>query len=774
MQSKHMIAHMNTETQIPTESLPLWMRQSRRGVDWGIMLVIAFSLIAALPFFLHDGLPGPSANENHAFMVADISDALREGRLHARWSPHTQVGYGAPIPHYYPVGAAYLAAVIDVLITNDILIAMRVIYILATLMAGTAIYVFVTRWLDASHGVLASLLYVYSPYLGIVAPEIIGDLPGMVGLALIPALLWAVSRLLVINRPMDVALVALAFAGLILTDIRATLIGVLMALALMLWYTLNERRYGRAIRVVVAHMLGAGISAFFWLPARIESTAVTWREPIIVPRTHLTLPELFTPLVGVDPAAIVTPPQLTLGVVLVAFALIGLVTLIVQRRLKTLPVLCFGLGMLWFLIGLLIYPHEIWLLGPMTLCFAVAGSGAASLRRWLPASRQRVLLPTLLIVIVIGSLPMWLPLERLMMATDPADQIRYEQQGFGTAVLPAGWYVPTTVPESLGSNRFLTSSYQIGSISRIPPDQIFGDVQITELPPQTHGGRLTILSSKPFDLPVLAAYFPGWHALLNDIPLALAEVDETGLIVIDIPVTRNGEVTYQLGPTLPRLVAWTVTWLTAAILLLLTRVRFIRQKGIPFIDDLDLFNNQEARLLAVLLASFVTIMLLSITPDSPINLRPRPNYQLENTAMIQTQTEVGLEIISVDFEGRRYAAGQTLDFTIFWRTLRFLQDNYQVSVYLYDINRQREALRTALRHPGDFPTRRWPSVGYVRDRYTITLPDDLFSGNYQIGVEVYNCEVECLPEDRATFFDSSGDPNRQVYFIPDVITITSE
>ncbi|NJL56283.1 hypothetical protein HC928_14740 [bacterium] len=46
----------------------------------------------------------------------------------------------APIPHFFPPGAAQGAAFIEVLFTNDTLIAVRVTYILALLLGGTTLY----------------------------------------------------------------------------------------------------------------------------------------------------------------------------------------------------------------------------------------------------------------------------------------------------------------------------------------------------------------------------------------------------------------------------------------------------------------------------------------------------------------------------------------------------------------------------------------------------------------------------------------------------------
>jgi hypothetical protein len=110
---------------------PDWMRQARQGIDWGIALIFAFSLTIAIPFLSQDDLPHTNASENYVYRAADYAAALQEGRLYPRWSANVLGGYGAPIPHYFPPGAGYSAAVIQVLFTNDPVLAVRLLYALS-------------------------------------------------------------------------------------------------------------------------------------------------------------------------------------------------------------------------------------------------------------------------------------------------------------------------------------------------------------------------------------------------------------------------------------------------------------------------------------------------------------------------------------------------------------------------------------------------------------------------------------------------------------------
>src|SRR5688572_7527312 len=234
---------MSTFIEIPPENLPDWMRQARRGIDWGMLLILGFSLTIAMPFITQGDLPHTNASENYVYRAADYAMALLEGRLYPRWSANVFGGYGAPIPHYFPPAPGYIAAAIQVLFTADAVLAVRIVYVLALSLAGAMVYAFVTRRAGAAAGLLAGMLYVYSPYIGLTAPHILGDLPGVMTFALMPALLWSVDRLIVRNRPLDVLLITLTPSGLYLTSFRAALISTLLAVILATWHrnTINRK-----------------------------------------------------------------------------------------------------------------------------------------------------------------------------------------------------------------------------------------------------------------------------------------------------------------------------------------------------------------------------------------------------------------------------------------------------------------------------------------------------------------------------------------------------
>nr|MCU0511691.1 6-pyruvoyl-tetrahydropterin synthase-related protein [Anaerolineae bacterium] len=317
---------------IPEADLPDWMRRSRRRFDPGLLIVLLFSLGAAWSFLLNPALPRTGDSESYVFRAVDTAAALREGQLYPRWSPHALNGYGAPIPAFYPPAAPYLAGFIAVMFTDDTLVALRLLCAGALLLAGTAVYALVLRRVNAPAGVVAAALYVYSPFIGLTLPHLEGDLAGLLAAALLPALLWAVNRWLALRQPVDFALVAAGTAALLLTQPVYLPVAALLAGGLAALQVLETRQPAPVLPLLAALLAGVALAAFYWLPALVEMPFVRWLPaPVPAPAERLTLAGLVQPMRQIDPAALLTPPLFSLGVVLPGLALLSAATRLALR-----------------------------------------------------------------------------------------------------------------------------------------------------------------------------------------------------------------------------------------------------------------------------------------------------------------------------------------------------------------------------------------------------------------------------------------------------------
>lgn len=771
---------MTPETVIPEHELPDWMRRARLGVDWGVLLVLLLGFVAAGPLWQAEGLPRARAIESTLFRAADTAEALREGRLYPRWSPYAQQGYGAPIPHYAPPGAAYATALLDLLFTNDMTRALRLLMVLAFVMGGAFTYAWVSRLSeDAAAGLIAALIYLFNPLVVLIVPYQLGDVDGLLALMVLPGLWWSAARLAQRRHPLDVLGVALLSAALGLTAPSIALLGGLMALALYAFMGFRRRISATALLdIALALLLGAGLAAFYWLPAALESELVGWRAPdVMLPLSAPTFGSLFQMVPPVDPGALLARWPLSLGPAVLILAALTLAWN-VRQRLVDVHVWALMLGALTLFVLVLSVTYvqdSVWLGLPAALLAA----GCAGVVRWrhgLPAWGRRALFVAVLVFVLGLANPVWLAqIPRLDQrgTPDAMTQIRYEQQGFGVPTLPPWSPLPSGLAPGLEANRALINGFQTGALNRLLVDALAPGTEVNVLTQATHRLRYGLNAASESLLTLLLAYFPGWQATLDGQAIPVSAEADTGLMQAVAPPARDGALLVQLAATPVRLVAWGVTWASLLVVAIWAtwRIRRGRAPGVGFAPRLA---ESDTRLLVVVMAGWLLIAGVYQGPFAPSDWRTPVNHHLAGSQLLRYRTPVGLEAFAFRLSSTRLTPGETLDVSVYWRTSRFLTRNYEVSLALRDVVGGRVMLRSAPRSPGHYPTRRWRTDVYVADRYPLTVPD-LPPGHYVLTLRVRPaCDEPCSATPFLSFFDFQGRLLGTLVTLPQRLVVVDE
>lgn len=766
----------NLQRAIPPQELPDWMRRAQRGIDWGFLLVLALCLVVSAPLIIQSELPHNNANENYVYRTSDYSESFIEGWFYPRWSANVLGGYGAPIPSFYPPGPAYGAAAIQVLVTNNAVRAVRLLYVLATCIAGVSLYFLVLRQASAAAGILAAMLYVYSPYISLTVPHVTGDLTSMLVLAFAPALLWATDRLIRGHQPQNVLLVALFTGFLPLTSPKQAFVVYLIAFAYGMWCSQQAKKVGKFVQFLLACGLGILLASFFWLPAVLEQSTIHWQPNIAAENLTLRLSELIAPLRAIDSADMKPHPQLTIGIVTFIFAIGGALERLLISKKMGFGAFFLITGLIITAGGLLVFPHETWLLGLIVLCYAVTGSDILMLRTKLSPRMQRLILPVLMVGIWIGSRASWQPPEatRPFGNTDSAAQINYEQQGYGIGVLPAGEPLPSTLPDKFTYNRNLIESFKSGDINKLGPGQITGNFRGNPLAHFIHGDRFQVRQvSTPTSLIYLTSYFPGWRATLDEQPVNLRRDPDTGLTQVDLPEMNRGnsELLIVLGSTNVRLGSWFISAIGILIVVIWTwsKVRTLRKNPL---EDFDLLKLEEARLIALPVGCFALVALLVLVPNPFFRINPLSSSGMSDSFVTQMRSNTGLTLSAFRLPDNTYSAGGDFNITLFWQTQRFLSENYQVKLFLVNNSDGSIWNETELRNPGYYPTKRWNTSQYLSDVYDFSLVKAITPGNYQIHVQAYNCSFNCDDSTRLEFFNPDGQPLGADVILPTLITIS--
>jgi hypothetical protein len=767
---------MNEELVIPEADLPDWIRQAKRGVDWGVLIVLVLSLAGAWSFVLYDGLPRTSQSESVAFRTEDTATALREGRLYPRWSPHAFYGYGAPIPHFYPPSGTYLPALFNVLLTNDSVIGIRLAFVLTFVMAGGATYALVLRRTDAVAGVVSALLFVYSPYFGLVAPSVMGDLQSMVGMALIPMWLWALDRVYSNNTPLDSLWLALATTALVLTDpLRFGLATFGLGIVWAGYHLWAFRILRRILPSGFAIAVGIAIGAFYWLPALNDMNAVRWQTLDKPLAQSLSLLSLAEPLRQPDIGALNPPVQLTLGMAIVFFALASAGVMVLTHPKFNIHALMLGVGTVLMILGVTIWREQTWLLGVMSFCLAVGASGVFYLR---PILRRRKIARQYFIAIVIGilvlSVNVWVSNRRVESygALDGATQLRYEQQGYGIAVVPQGAQIPSNIPLEAPPNAQLLQGYQNSLLNRLVASITITD-QIALIDNQSHQQRYQVRLLNTLSSDVLLANFVGWQAHLDERLLALQPTPNGEILALTIPARNNTNLVIRLGETPIQQLAWGISW--GALILIVAITWRNSRRNIPTrVTYSILLHVRDARLLAVAIAIMVLLGAISSSTLLSRTLRLPRNYALSTVTPLNNRTNSAIELLGYEINQTEFAPNDTLELTLFWQASRAVDENYKIQLSLTNVENGQTFYTSELALLGGIPSKRWQASPYVLHTHSFTLPTSLPLGRYVLVMSLYPCvnrNLNCNPEQALIFFDPNSNLIGKVFTLPHILTI---
>ena len=766
---------MSTQTRpaISYDELPLWMRQARQEFDWGILIAFAMSVAMAWSFLVRSDLPAGHQLEHTIFQSSDIVTAFKEGRYYPRWSPYAVNGYGAPIPNYYPMGTPYTVALIDILFTNDLHQAVRIVFVLTYAVAGGSMYLLVSRRTDAAIGLLSSILYVYSPMIGSTIPNVLGDLPLLMASALLPLSLWTSYRLTMRRQSSDFAFHSLIIALLMWIHPQMTLISIVLS---VFYSFLDHETWDirRIIPVLFANILGCLLASFYWMPALLEHNLVNWYTLDSLQAHILTLNQLFTPLQQIDSGLLVPQAQFTLGWIITGLTIFGSLVIlsrpIVTKRFYALTMI---FSCVFIFIALVINPNEVWLLAPMTLCFSILGGSFLHLRKYVSPQASRLLLAFSIALTLIFSIPVWLiPSPHITVsASDAIAQIRYEQQEYGISTLPNGLPLPSMIEPSRPISRFLMNSYELNAPIRYDEQQNNARTVVSLLETSSHQQSYRILNEASTELEFIIPYFEGWQASLDNRLLQTYANPENNMLRAQVPKADNEELTISLTESPTRIFSWGISLGALAILGLVLIFRN-RHTNEPISDVLETMPRSDVRLMLFMFVC-LSIIIGLLTSESPlIQLQNLPAYTLVQSLPLQSRTNAGFEATTFELNQREFQIGESFDVTVYWQALTTLQSNYKSRTLLRDKVNQFVWYTGDLQNPGAIHSKRWIRNKFIKDTHHISIPDTLIIGEYEILFEVYPCDnTACNLNNPVTFFDISGNIIGKQLSIPLSITI---
>jgi len=248
----------------------------RGKLMWRPLLCIAAAAFAVeIPFFFL-GTPSGHDVEFHLYSWLEVLSQWKHGIIYPRWAALAQFGYGEPRFIFYPPASWTLGAALTAIFPWIVVDKIYIWLVLGA--AGVSMFLLARQWLDRRDATFAAVLYAVNPY-HLVIVYWRSAFAELLAAALLPMLLLLLLRTEEKIRSTTIFLAFLLAAAWLINDPAAVMIH--YSLALLIVVIAWQRRSPRVVIAgSAAVILGAGLAAFYLLPAAYEQRWVNIAEAV--------------------------------------------------------------------------------------------------------------------------------------------------------------------------------------------------------------------------------------------------------------------------------------------------------------------------------------------------------------------------------------------------------------------------------------------------------------------------------------------------------------
>jgi hypothetical protein len=239
----------------------------------GVALVLG--LVSALVLARQLGAPGlycciTDDSDLYLSWTRQFEDALRDGILQPRWVEGAHEGFGSPSFLFYAPLSHYLTATFQ-LGGVDVGLASTLTKLVGLWLSALGMYAFgVDAW-GPRAAFVAAVATVVLPF-RVYDVYVLGVFQSKLALGFVPLLFLGARRLAEDRR--GTVLVALSFAGLVLTHLLSGYMGALTVLPYALVVAPRGARARTALKLALGMALGLLLASFYVLPVAVESSLV--------------------------------------------------------------------------------------------------------------------------------------------------------------------------------------------------------------------------------------------------------------------------------------------------------------------------------------------------------------------------------------------------------------------------------------------------------------------------------------------------------------------
>jgi len=736
----------------------------------------------------------------HLWRAVQAGALLDEGILFSRWAPHMAHGYGYPLFLYQSPFSAQVTAVFHTLLNLSWPVALNVVYGLGIVASGWTMWWLARTFWGNWGGLVAAVAYLVAPFHAYVA-FYRASLSETVAWGLPPLVLWGLYCWQQEKSRWGLGTAVFSFILLIYThDVTAYAFLPLFVGWVLLW-GLNGRSWQTFWRGGLALLLGMGGSAFFWLPAIVERSAIQFGRansawPFLYFNNFLPLEQLLALPRNADPSLLNDWPPRGLGILLLLLALAG--AGLAWRRAAShrwlVGFLLLGLAGYTFLT--VSWSEFLWTAVPQLAAFQFPWRFLA------PAS--------FLAAFLCGGLGNGNP-QITQINADFSSSLRLHASALSLLVIVVlavghwGWLYPDVcdVPGNLsvaGMVRWEQATQTLGSTAsgellpydvEIVPDPTDPPAWEARLDPTTLPTEATLLATNhqplstkieletavPFQAALRIFNFPGWHVTVNGRSVPITRSDPEGWITFPVPDGRS-TIQAAFSETPLRQGADGVSLVSVVLLLGLlgfgNRYSVIGKRSTereavtqrhhrsPITDYRPRITDYGLPLTVALLLIAAKLLLVDAGQT------PLRQAQLQDGTLAGVAQPMPVTLGTPDNPAQvrlwglaewetAVPANNPLTLTLYWQALQPLTANYKVGLTLLDENGVRwseDGLRDYRWQRNPPPTSSWPTSQYALTAYFVDMLPGTPPGDYQLQLSFFE-EGTLTP---LTFYSADGQP----------------
>lgn len=236
-----------------------------------ILVLSVFSIAPLLPkgyFSMHD--------DTQIARVSEMKNSLLDGMFPVRWAENLGYGYGYPIFNFYAPFPYYIGGILNVA-GFDAITATKLMFGIGILLSAVTMFYFLKKFFNPLTAIAGSLVYLYFPYhaVNIYVRGAVGEYFAYAFLPLVFLALYSLYENFKTEKKNSLMQILLLSVSIFFVTISHNLSAFMMFLMVSIFtgislFSVKHKKY-LLISIGLGFILGLGLSAFYFLPAVMES-----------------------------------------------------------------------------------------------------------------------------------------------------------------------------------------------------------------------------------------------------------------------------------------------------------------------------------------------------------------------------------------------------------------------------------------------------------------------------------------------------------------------